>query len=262
MNGSRLELRGVTKSFGGLVAVDDVHLDVPVGELTSLVGPNGAGKSTLFACVGGQSRPTAGAVSWDGRNITGSAPERVARLGIARTFQTSRPIPHFCALDNVLVGADQLGRTTFLEDVFGSRRRRREERLLGERARAALAQLGLAGLAASDAQRLSYGQRRMLEIARALVAEPRLLLLDEPAAGLNSAETHVLGSLLRRLVDDGLGVLLVEHNLRLVMSVSERVAVLDFGVLIANGTPAQVATDDRVIAAYLGRRGDRDDVAR
>jgi branched-chain amino acid transport system ATP-binding protein len=256
-----LQIRSLTKQFGGLRAVSDVDLDVPIGQLTSLVGPNGAGKSTLFACVAGQQRPTAGAVKWDGRTITGRSPERVARLGISRTFQTSRPFPRFSVLENVLVGAHQLGRTTFVEDVFGGPRRRREEDAIRERALATLTRVGLADVAAQRAEQLAYGQRRLLEIARALVSDPRLLLLDEPAAGLNSAETVALGGLLRGLVDEGLGVLLVEHNLKLVLSVSDQMAVLDFGELIFHGSPAEAVHDSRVVAAYLGRKQEAGDAA-
>lgn len=256
-----LETRGLTKRFGGVVAVDGVDLDVVSGQLTSLVGPNGAGKSTTFACIGGQLKPSAGTVRWDGHDVTGLAPERMACLGISRSFQTSRPIPGFTVLENVLVGAHRLGRSTFIEDVFGGPRRAAEERELSDRAMRAIDQVGLSAVADADAEQLAYGQRRLLEIARALVGDPRILLLDEPAAGLNSAETDVLGRLLRRLVDGGLGVLLVEHNLRLVLAVSERVAVLDFGVLIADGPPEEIAEDERVLAAYLGGAGGADRAA-
>lgn len=252
MTTNTLRLDGVTKRFGGLMAVRDVTFDVPVGRLTSLVGPNGAGKSTLFACIGGQHLPTSGEITWSGRNITGWAPEAVARTGIARTFQTSRPIPRFSALENVLVGADGFGTTNIIEDLLGSRRRRREDDSFRQRARDALDRVGLAHVADVNAEQLAYGQRRLLEIARALVGEPRLLLLDEPAAGLNSAEAETLGQLLRELVVDGLGVLLVEHNLRLVLSISDAVAVLDFGELIASGPPGEIVRNQRVIDAYIG----------
>lgn len=251
-----LEVRGLSKSFGGVHAVSDVDLDVPTGHITSLVGPNGAGKSTLFGLIGGQIRASAGLVRWEGRTISGMAPEQIARLGIARTFQTSRPIAGFSVRDNVLVGAHLLGSSTFLEDVFGSPRRAAEERDLRERATEVLELVGLVELADASINELSYGQRRLLEIARALAAEPRLLMLDEPAAGLNSAETEVLGELLVRLCSQrGMGVLLVEHNLGLVMGVSDHVAVLDFGELIAQGSPQEVAANQRVVEAYLGTSG-------
>ncbi|MDP1794549.1 MAG: ABC transporter ATP-binding protein [Acidimicrobiales bacterium] len=256
-----LELRAVTKRFGGLVAVSAVDLDVPAGRLTSLVGPNGAGKSTLFGCICGQLKPTGGTITWDGQRISGRSPEKVARTGVARTFQTSRPFPRFSVLDNVLVGAHRLGHSTFVEDVFGGPRRTREERQLIERAMASLDQVGLAHLADRSAEQLAYGQRRLLEIARALVSSPRLLLLDEPAAGLNSSETAGLGVLLRRLTDDGLGVLLVEHNLKLVLSVSDHLAVLDFGELIFFGAPTDAVRDERVVAAYLGHGQEAGDAA-
>ena len=247
-----MELRGITRRFGGLIAVDNVDLDVPVGEITGLVGPNGAGKSTTFACVGGQLRPTSGSVHWDGTDITGHPPERIARAGVARTFQTSRPIPGFSVLENVLVGASRLGKSSFLQDVFGGRRRNAEERDLREQSMESLALVGLSEQANDAGTELPYGQRRLLEIARALVAKPTLLMLDEPAAGLNSAETERLGALLGKLADSGIGVLLVEHNLGLVLGVCNRVAVLDFGKLIANGTPDEISKDPEVIAAYLG----------
>ena len=256
-----LQLRSMTKRFGGVLAVSEVDLDVPVGKLTSLVGPNGAGKSTLFSCVCGQQRPTSGSVTWQGSSITGRSPERIARQGIARTFQTSRPFPRFSVLENVLVGAHQLGRSTFVEDVFGGPRRRRDEIQLRDRSLAALTQVGLADVADQSADQLAYGQRRLLEIARAIVSRPRMLMLDEPAAGLNSAETGALGVLLRNLVEQGLGVLLVEHNLNLVLSVSDQLAVLDFGELIFCGAPSDAVRDERVVAAYLGNGQEAGDAA-
>lgn len=247
-----LEVRGLTKQFGGLTAVSAVDLTVPVGAVTSLVGPNGAGKSTLFACICGQQRPTAGEIRWDDRAITAWPSSRVARAGIGRTFQTSRMFPRLSVLDNVMVGAHTLGRTTLAEDVFGGPRHRREERVLRESALAALDVVGLAEETDRPADQLAYGQRRLLEIARALVASPRLLLLDEPAAGMNSSETATLGALMRRLVSSGLGVLLVEHNLKLVLSVSDQMAVLDFGERIFFGSPTDAVRNDRVVEAYLG----------
>lgn len=248
----QLQLTGVSKRYGGLVAVDDVTLTVPAGRVTSVVGPNGAGKSTLFSLIGGQQRPDGGTVEWRRYDLSSYGPERRARVGITRTFQTSRLIAGMTVLENVVVGAHVRGRTSFLEDVLGGPRRRREDRELRRRAEECLELVGLADRAAQRADSLAYGHRRLVEIARALAPDPALLLLDEPAAGLHTHEADRLGELLLDLSVRGVGVLLVEHNMGLVMRISTSVAVLNFGRLIAYGSPKQVAADPAVRAAYLG----------
>lgn len=248
-----LSLSGVTKRYGGLVAVDDVNLDVPVGQVTSVVGPNGAGKSTLFSVIGGQQRPDAGEVRWRDGDLARARPERRAKMGVTRTFQTSRLIPGFTVLENVMVGCHVRGRSWFVEDILGSPRRQAEDARFRARSLECLELVGLAGRAAERSDTLAYGHRRLVEIARALAPEPAMLLLDEPAAGLHTHEADELGDLLIRLSrDHGLGVLLVEHNMGLVMRISAQVAVLDFGRLIACGTPQEVAADPGVREAYLG----------
>ena len=247
-----LELTGISKHYGGLVAVDDVTLTVPVGRVTSLVGPNGAGKSTLFSLVCGQQRPDTGTVVWRGGDLTRSGPERRARVGVTRTFQTSRLIPGLSVLENVMVGAHVRGRTSLLEDFLGSPRRRREDQAFRAWAMECLDLVGVADRAEQSSDSLAYGHRRLVEIARALAPDPSMLLLDEPAAGLHTHEADRLGELLVDLAERGIGVLLVEHNMGLVMRISASVAVLDFGRLIAHGTPEQVAADPAVRAAYLG----------
>lgn len=248
-----LVLKDVTKSFGGLTAVNNVNVTIATGELTSLVGPNGAGKSTLFGLVGGQVKPTSGTITWDGVEISGRSPEEIAHRGIGRTFQTSRPFEGFTLLENTYAGTVSACKTTLVEDFLHSPRRSRELRENKEFARELISLVGLSRLESTKISHLSYGQRRVAEIARALAIRPRMLLLDEPAAGLNSKEAHQLGELLTSLIQRlGIGVLLVEHNLPLVVDISDKIAVLDFGRLITFGVPSEVVADERVIAAYVG----------
>jgi branched-chain amino acid transport system ATP-binding protein len=254
MNDS-LQIRQVSKTYGGIVAVDEVNLTAPRGQVTSIVGPNGAGKSTLFSVVGGQQRLDSGEVIWDGRDLSRMSPEGRARRGIARTFQTSRPIPGFSVVDNVIVGAFQHERSNLLQDIFGGRRRRKEEARIREFALGCLARVGLSAFADDLPESLSYGMRRLVELARALASNPQMLLLDEPAAGLHTEEADQLGRLLVSLAhEDGVGVLLVEHNMRLVMGISQHVAVLNFGRMIAEGTPEAVSANELVLEVYLGRK--------
>lgn len=247
-----LTFRDVSMSYDAVQALDAVSLRLPAGQITSLVGPNGAGKSTLLGVASGQLRPTGGEVQVDGRTLTYGRPHRVAAAGIRRSFQTPRMLPARTVLENVVVGcADR--RAHLLEELLGTRRQRTAEKDMWEAASRALAVVGLDSHADRPAGSLSYGQVRLMEIARAVAGRPELLLLDEPAAGLNTRETDRLGDLLLALVrDHGMGVVLVEHNLGLVQRLSEQIYVLNFGRLIAGGPPDQVTRDPAVVAAYTG----------
>ncbi|MCZ0734687.1 ABC transporter ATP-binding protein [Phreatobacter sp. AB_2022a] len=232
-----LDVSGLSKSFRGLKAIQNVSLLVPEGAICSLIGPNGAGKSTFFNLLTGYFPPDAGTVRFDGRDITGQAPEVIAQLGIARAFQIAKPFPGMSVRENVRIGA-----------LFGRSGRRDVEAETDNALRLA----GLVALQQREARELTVGQLRRLEVARALAARPSLLLADEPCAGLNPTETAEMVDILRRIRAAGATVLLVEHDMSAVMTVSDQVMVLEAGVLIAQGTPAEVTQDARVIAAYLG----------
>jgi branched-chain amino acid transport system ATP-binding protein len=251
---SLLRLEGITRRFGGLIAVDNVSLDVGGDGITAIIGPNGAGKTTLFNIISGFLAPSAGRVLFDGADLTGAAPERIARRGLVRTFQLVQLFENLTVLENVKVGRHLHTRGNLLAALIPSAAARREEQAVDASARELLARAGLAPQAGSAASVLPYGQKRLLEIARALAAEPKLLLLDEPAAGLNRTETTRLASLLRDIAQAGTAILLIEHDMSLVMNTADRVAVLDFGRLIAQGAPDQVRKDPDVIAAYLGNQ--------
>jgi branched-chain amino acid transport system ATP-binding protein len=248
---SILRLDHVTRRFGGLVAVDDVSLEIETQGITAIIGPNGAGKTTLFNMISGFATPSAGRVVFAGDDITGMAPEAIARRGLVRTFQLAQLFDDLTVLENVKVGRHLHTKGGLLTALMPFRAAHIEA-AVETTARRLLERVGLAAQADTLAAVLPYGQKRLLEITRALAAEPKLLLLDEPAAGLNRDETVRLASLLREIAATGTAVLLIEHDMSLVMTVAQRIAVLDFGRLIAKGTPSEVRKNRDVIAAYLG----------
>jgi len=249
---SLLEVSGLSRSFGGLHAVKDVSFRVEKGTVKALIGPNGAGKTTLFNLVSGVLPPDRGVVTLRGEAVQGRPSHEIAARGVSRTFQQIRLFSQMSALENVMVGVHPRSRAGFLAGMFHLPWTWTEERDIRRRAREALAFVGAEDLAAADATSLSYGQQRSVELARALAADPELLLLDEPAAGLNMRETAELARLIGRIRERGITVLIVEHDMGLVMSVSDEVAVLSYGQKIADAAPRAVQRDPEVIRVYLG----------
>lgn len=247
-----LEIKNVSQEFGGLLALDSVDMNLEKGQIFGLIGPNGAGKTTLFNLVTGIYRPTSGDLIFDGRRISGLSPHLIAKAGIGRTFQNIRLFKKLSVIDNVLVGMHAVTHTGVFAGMFRAPWAVKEERMIHEEAMKLLEMVGLQDRKMDYADSLAYGEQRRLEIARALALRPTLLLLDEPAAGMNANEKIELLDLIRQIQGMGITILLVEHDMNVVMNICDRIAVLDYGRKIADGSPEEVSNDERVIQSYLG----------
>jgi branched-chain amino acid transport system ATP-binding protein len=252
MTAPALEGAHLSKNFGGVKAVDDVSFSVAPGSLSALIGPNGAGKTTVFNMVTNLFPPSSGEVRFFGTDLEGLSPYRIAALGLVRTFQSARVFPGMTALENVLAGAHMHVRAGSVLQMLWTGRARSEERALVAKAEALLEAVGLAAFRDVAATELPMGSQKLLEVIRALMAQPRMLLLDEPAAGLNDSETAELASLLIAIRESGMTILVVEHNMSLVMGIADQVIVLDAGTIVARGSPGEIQRDPRVIEAYIG----------
>ncbi|WP_028573557.1 ABC transporter ATP-binding protein [Desulfonatronovibrio hydrogenovorans] len=253
-----LSIKNLTKKFGGLMAVNDVDFEVEKGKIVGLIGPNGAGKTTVFNLITGNYAPDQGQILFDGQNIVGLKTNRIVSLGIARTFQTIRLFKNLSVLENVLAGCHCRMRSGVLSAMLSLPSQRREEKMALGRALQELEFVGLREHLESKAMNLSYGNQRLLEIARALATNPKLIVLDEPAGGMNDYETQLLVGLIGKMQDRGLTVLLIEHDMNLVMRICEDIVVLEHGAKIAQGTPQEITQNQRVIEAYLGIDEDED----
>ncbi|MFP4427393.1 MAG: ABC transporter ATP-binding protein [Spirochaetaceae bacterium] len=252
-----LKAEKLRKAFGGLIAVNDVDLEVEEGAIHAIIGPNGAGKTTFFNALTAIIPADAGTITFEGRRIDGMKSHAIAKLGIARTFQNIRLFPYLSVLENVKVGTHTRNTYNLLDAILRTPRSKREERAVNDDAMTLLVKMGLDEKHDTLARNLPYGEQRKLEIARALATRPRLLLLDEPAAGMNARETAALDEIIRSLSTEGFTILLIEHDMKLVMSIADRITVIDHGIKISEGVASEVQNDPKVIEAYLGTRKER-----